>query len=121
MLVVDDEVLVRMDLVDMLSAAGYRTREACCAAEGIEILERHADVRIVFTDIQMPGTMDGLALSHYIRTRWPPTVIVVVSGNLSPKQCDVPESTKFMAKPFSASELDHLLKKIEAELAESGS
>ena len=118
MLVVDDEPLVRMDLVDMLVTAGYRTLEAGCAAEAIEILESDPDIRVIFTDIQMPGSMDGLALSHFVRERWPPTIIVICSGNHTPAPNDMPSDADFIAKPFGTRELsrifDNLKKRFSA-------
>jgi CheY-like chemotaxis protein len=80
-LVVEDEVLVRLDLGSHLERAGYRVIEAGSAAEAIEILERDSSIRVVFTDIRMPGDMDGVALARCVRERWPPTIIVVCSGN----------------------------------------
>ena len=74
-LVVEDEALVRLDLAESLQAAGYKTVEAASADEAIAVLQSNSDIRVVFTDIQMPGAMDGLALSHYVRKRWPPTII----------------------------------------------
>ena len=74
-LVVEDDALVRFDLAQTLEAEGYKTFEAADAAEAIAVLEAHSEITVVFTDIQMPGTMDGLALSHYVRKRWPPTII----------------------------------------------
>lgn len=115
-LVVDDEAFVRMDLIDMLTAAVYQAREATCAAEAIEILEQDASIRVVFTDIQMPGTMDGLALSHYVRKRWPPTIIVISSGNAMPGQVDLPSDTDFLAKPFGSDEMGKILKSVELRL-----
>src|SRR5688572_5317424 len=79
-LVVEDEPLVRLDLETRLADTGYLVFEASSAAEAIAILERHPQIRVVFTDIQMPGDMDGLALARYVRDRWPPTIIVVSSG-----------------------------------------
>ena len=116
-LVVDDEVLIRMDLVDMLTAAGYRTREAGCATDAIAILEADATIRVVFTDIQMPGSMDGLALSHFVRERWPPTIIVISSGNRSPGLADLPSDAHFISKPFGPTELDALLHEVGVKLA----
>jgi CheY-like chemotaxis protein len=116
-LVVDDEPLVRMDLVDMLEAAKYHTREASCAAEAVEILEQDPEIRVVFTDIQMPGSMDGLALSHYVRERWPPTVIVLCSGNRTPSQEELPRDANFIAKPFGRHELGRVLRKVELRLS----
>ena len=67
-----------------LSSEGYKTSEAADADEAIALLEANPKIRVVFTDIQMPGTMDGLALSRYVRKRWPPTIIVVSSGRCPP-------------------------------------
>lgn len=73
-LVVEDEALVRMDLVSTLEDAGFTAFEASSPKEAIDILEQHSEIRVVFTDIQMPGTMDGLELAHYVRKRWPTTI-----------------------------------------------
>lgn len=116
-LVVDDELLVRLDLAQSLVQAGYRTREASNAAEAIEILERDSKIRAVFTDIQMPGTLNGIALSHYIRKRWPPTILVVSSGN-QPETSELPLNTDFLAKPVSQDMLGRVLQAIERKLAE---
>jgi DNA-binding NtrC family response regulator len=116
-LVVDDEALVRMDLVDMLTTAGYLTREACCAAEAIELLDHDPDIRVVFTDIQMPGSMDGLALSHHIRKQRPEAIIIISSGNRSPAQSDMPSDADFIAKPFGILELDKILNRISVRLS----
>jgi CheY-like chemotaxis protein len=111
-LVVDDEALVRMDLADMLASAGCRTLEACCAVDAIHILEHDPDISAVFTDIQMPGCMDGLALAHYVREHWPTTIIVISSGNRTPPQSDMPAETNFMSKPFGVVDLDKILEQL---------
>lgn len=80
-LVVEDEILVRLDLASYLNQAGYDVHEAGSSAEAIEILERNRSIRIVFTDVRMPGDLDGIALARLVRERWPPTIIVVCSGN----------------------------------------
>ena len=71
-LIVEDEFLLRIDAVDMIAAAGFEVVEAGNADEAIEILEARRDITVVFTDIQMPGSMDGLKLARAIRGRWPP-------------------------------------------------
>src|SRR3569833_870319 len=71
-LIVEDELLVRENAADMLEAAGYATLQASDAAEAIAILESRDDIRVVVTDVQMPGSMDGLRLAALIRDRWPP-------------------------------------------------
>lgn len=116
-LVVEDEVLVRLDLVTRLADAGYATHEASNAAEAIAILEKHAEIRVVFTDIQMPGDMDGLALAHYVRKRWPPTIIVVSSGRVQPRADEMPEDVPFLAKPYEQRELGTILGHVAAKLA----
>ena len=79
-LIVEDEFLLRMDAVDMIAGAGFDVVEAANADQAIEILESRRDVTVVFTDIQMPGSMDGLKLARAIRGRWPPIKIVATSG-----------------------------------------
>lgn len=109
MLVVDDEPLVRMDLAEMLITAGYQTLEAGSAAEAVVLLDNHPGIRVIFTDIQMPGSMDGLALAHFVRERWPPTMIVICSGNCAPAPSELPTDANFIAKPFGSQELDRIL------------
>ena len=79
-LIVEDEFLIRMDAVDMITSAGFEVVEAKDADEAIEILEGRLDITIVFTDVNMPGSMDGLKLAAAIRGRWPPIKIVATSG-----------------------------------------
>lgn len=99
MLVVDDEPLVRMDLVEMAQEGGFETVEAGSAHQALRILESRNDIRVVFTDIRMPGDMDGLQLAHAVRNRWPPTVIVICSGNARPPDDHLPVNVAFMSKP----------------------
>ncbi len=115
LLVVEDEMLVRLDFADLAQAAGFETVEASSADEAIEILHAR-DVRVVFTDIRMPGTMDGIALAHYVRDRWPPTVIVICSGNEPPAAEALPAETRFMSKPCNGERAEHLLQSIKSEL-----
>lgn len=116
-LVVEDEVLVRYDLVSTLELAGYETHEASTAAEAIRILEQHEEIRVVFTDIQMPGDMDGLALARFVRERWPPTIIIVSSGRVQPRPEDMPENVPFLAKPYEERTLRTILDHVAARLA----
>ena len=116
-LVVEDEVLVRYDLVTTLEEAGYQTHEASTAAEAIRILESHPEIRVVFTDIQMPGDMDGLALARFVRERWPPTIIVVSSGRVQPGPGEMPDGVPFLAKPYEERRLRNILNEVSARLA----
>lgn len=116
-LVVEDEFLVRLDLAQRLEQAGYHVREASNAAEAIDILAKDSTIRVVFTDIQMPGTMNGIGLSHYIRKRWPPTILIVCSAT-PPNASELPFNTEFMEKPVGNNTLDRVLQAIERNLAD---
>ncbi|MBA2126335.1 hypothetical protein DLM45_08870 [Hyphomicrobium methylovorum] len=115
-LVVEDEFLIRWDLVAALEDAGFSTVEAGSAAEAISVLERDRDIRVVFTDIQMPGSMDGLALANYVRGRWPPTIIVISSAIPFSKMQGVPSGVGMLPKPLDRSALKSLLSRIEHQL-----
>jgi CheY-like chemotaxis protein len=79
-LIVEDEFLVRIDAADMVRAGGFEVVEAADADEAIEILETRSDIAVVFTDIQMPVSIDGLELARAVRGRWPPIKIIATSG-----------------------------------------
>ncbi|HEV7283761.1 MAG TPA: response regulator, partial [Kaistia sp.] len=82
-LVVEDEGLVRMAAADDLVEAGFKVIEAANADQAIQMLETHPEITILFTDIDMPGSMDGIRLAHAVRERWPPVKLVLVSGHQS--------------------------------------
>lgn len=109
-LIVDDEAILRFDLADFFMDAGYHVYDAADADEAIAILGSHDSIRIVLTDVQMPGSMDGLKLAHYIRDRYPPTVLLVTSGMRKIELDEMPENSVFIAKPFDP---NRLLKHIE--------
>ena len=102
-LVVEDTALIRMGAVDIVRTAGYEALEAQDADEAIRILESRDDIDLVFTDVQMPGTMDGLKLSHYIRDRWPPVRIMVASGMAILEESSLPTGSRFFTKPYNDS------------------
>jgi CheY-like chemotaxis protein len=101
-LVVEDDVLLRMDALQMLNDAGYQVLEAAHADEAITILEARLDITIVFTDIDMPGSMDGIKLAQAVRGRWPPIKIVVTSGHSIPAKGEMPFDSIFIPKPYSS-------------------
>lgn len=103
--VVEDEALVRIDIADQLSDAGYEVIEAASASEAIEILEKNDTIRLVFTDVDMPGTMDGLALAAAVADRWPPVRIIVTSGHRIVDIIDLPDGSMFFSKPYRAGEI----------------
>jgi CheY-like chemotaxis protein len=104
-LVVEDDFFSRLHAVTLVEDAGFEAIEAANADEAIAILERRKDIRIVFTDIDMPGSMDGLRLAHAIRKRWPPIELIVTSGYFNPRDADMPERARFFPKPYSDQEV----------------
>ena len=104
-LVVEDEMLLRMRTVDMVEDAGFTSVEAVDADEAVAILESRSDIALLFTDIQMPGSMDGLKLAHAVHERWPPIKIILVSGQLRLTGMDIPADSRFFSKPLEASEM----------------
>jgi CheY-like chemotaxis protein len=99
-LVVEDNAIIRMGAVDNLSSAGFEVLEATNADEAISILESRPDIHLVFTDVEMPGSMDGLKLAHYIRGRWPPVKLILVSGMVDVEEGDLPAEARFFPKPY---------------------
>jgi CheY-like chemotaxis protein len=113
-LIVEDEFLLRIDAVDMIQAAGFEAVEAANADQAITILESRCDISVVFTDIQMPGSMDGLKLAQAVRGRWPPIKIVATSGHLNVTQADLPEGGRFVSKPYSPTDITAVLHELTA-------
>ena len=104
-LVVEDEPLLRMLAVDVVEEAGFIAIEAGDADEAVILLESRTDITLLFTDINMPGSMDGLKLAHAVRDRWPPIKILVVSGKQQFQSFDLPSNSCFVGKPYQASAL----------------
>ena len=112
-LVVENEILVRMELVASLTEMGLNVLAAANADEAIELLDAHPDIEVLMTDINMPGSMDGLKLAHHVRERWPPVKIIVASGRLSTQLSELPRESLFLPKPYGpaglAGALRHML------------
>jgi len=104
-LVVEDEMLLRMRAVDMVKDAGYTPVEAIDADEAVRIMESRSDIALMFTDIRMPGSMDGLGLAHTVHKRWPPIMIIVVSGALKRPDIDIPADSRLFGKPLKAKDM----------------
>jgi CheY-like chemotaxis protein len=102
-LVVEDDPIIRMGALQFVAAAGFEAIEASDADEAIRILEARSDVHLVFTDVSMPGTMDGIKLAHYIRRRWPPVKLIVASGKAILDESHLPAGARFFPKPYSDS------------------
>jgi CheY-like chemotaxis protein len=104
-LIVEDEALIRAGALDWVEEAGFEAIEAANADEAIRILESRNDIRILFTDIDMPGSMDGLKLAHAVRNRWPAIKLVVTSGRSLPANKDLPKGGRFIGKPYAPSQV----------------
>lgn len=99
-LVVEDEPLLRLFATDMIEDAGFEVIDVGNASEAIAILEDRPDVRIVFTDVDMPGGIDGIKLAACIRDRWPPIAIIITSGKPWPSGVTLPHQAVFFSKPY---------------------
>src|SRR5215208_6715322 len=99
-LVVEDEMVLRLRAVDIVEDAGFTAIEAVNADEALSILEARSDIALLFSDIQMPGSMDGLRLAHAVHERWPSIKIILVSGQVKLSDGDRPEDSRFFGKPL---------------------
>jgi CheY-like chemotaxis protein len=108
-LVVEDETLIRMNSADTIRDLGFEAIEAVDADHAVSLLESIPEIKVVFTDIQMPGSMDGLLLAAVVRDRWPPVALLVTSGKLHPPAADMPIGARFISKPYSSFELKEQL------------
>ncbi|MBU6464482.1 MAG: response regulator [Bradyrhizobium sp.] len=111
-LIVEDELLLRIDAAEMIEAAGFAVVEAANADQAIEVLEARRDITVIFTDIQMPGSMDGLKLARAVRGRWPPIKIIATSGRLHVGEMDLPEGGRFLPKPYGHAEVARVLREV---------
>jgi CheY-like chemotaxis protein len=98
-LVVEDETFINMYVSEELEDAGYTVLTAGNADQAIALLEKH-DVRCIFTDIDMPGSMDGLKLAAAVRHRWPPIDIIITTGKNKPESREMPARSVFLPKPY---------------------
>ena len=112
LLIVEDVVLVRMLAVEIAEEAGFSALEAPDADSAICVLQKRTDIRVLFTDIKMPGSMDGLELAVAIRHRWPPIQIVLTSGKMRPAADELPERSHFVPKPYDFARMTGLLREL---------
>jgi CheY-like chemotaxis protein len=113
-LVVEDDALIRLVAVDIVQGAGFEVIEAQHADEAMRIVESVPDIQLVFTDIHMPGSMDGLALARRIEHRWPPIRLIITSGKASLRADDLPAGGRFLPKPYTAGQVCDLLGQLAA-------
>jgi two-component sensor histidine kinase len=101
-LVVEDEMMLRLRAVDIVEDAGFSSLQAVNADDALALLESRSDIKLLFTDIQMPGSMDGLKLAYAVHERWPAIKIILVSGQVSLTEGDRPADSRFFGKPLKA-------------------
>lgn len=100
-LVVEDEPLILLDVSSQLEDAGFLVYQAANADVAVDLMNRHPEIRLLFTDIDMPGSMDGLKLAAAVRDRWPPVKIIVTSGARTVEITDMPDGSVFFSKPYA--------------------
>lgn len=110
--VVDDEPWMRMMAVDLAEEAGFEVLEAADAEEAVELLEAHSDVRVVFSDVQLPGMSDGVELAACIRSRWPTIGVILTSGHREREEVAISPPSVFLPKPYDRAEVTCLLWKL---------
>jgi CheY-like chemotaxis protein len=111
-LIVEDESLIRMSAVAMVEEAGFEAIEASDADEAIRILESRDDIRAVFTDVHMPGSMDGIRPAIVVRKRWPPVALIVTSGQTNVPESDLPSGGRFLRKPYAPVHIETALRQL---------
>jgi len=119
-LIVEDEPIILLSASDMVEEAGFQPILARNAQEAIDILESRDDIRIIFTDIDMPGSMDGMKLAAAVRNRWPPIEIIVTSGHKNISQSDLPERGLFFRKPYGSQKVTQAMQRLTACCSSSG-
>lgn len=108
-LIVEDEPLIRLNAAALIEDAGYDTLQAASADEAIALLETDPRIRIVFTDIDLPGSMNGIRLAMVVRDRWPPVELILTSGHVHASSIDLPARSHFLRKPYSGGQLGRAL------------
>ena len=112
-LVVEDELLIRMSAADALADEGYEVLEAEHAHGAIEVLEAQAEeIDVVFTDVTMPGAMDGIQLAHHAQHHWPDISVIVTSAHPLSKLRELPHNVRFIPKPYATSHVVRHLREI---------
>ena len=111
-LVVEDEPLQRMMAVDLVEEAGFEALHVASAADAVLILESRLDIRVVFTDIDMPGGLNGMQFAAAVRDRWPPIELIIVSGKRRPLPEELPKRGVFFQKPYKRAEVTATMRRM---------
>jgi two-component system, response regulator PdtaR len=119
-LLVEDEMLVRMLAAEVLSEAGFTIIESGSAEEALTVLETRPDVGVLFTDVNMPGALDGLGLAQIVHERVPTVGILIGSGRIRPSPGELPPGGRFIPKPYAPSALTEAVRALARECRERG-
>jgi two-component system, response regulator PdtaR len=99
-LVAEDEELVRLYAADLLAEAGYKVIDVASADAALEAMAEQPDIRVLFTDIQMPGKLDGIQLAQRVHEQWPEVLLLITSGGRQPAKAEIADHGHFIAKPY---------------------
>ena len=113
LLVVENELLLSVDISDALKDDGYDVITVANADEAIKVLETRNDIHTIFTDIDVPGSMDGLKLAAAVKDRWPPVHIIITTGMSAPRRDQMPAKSLFIAKPYRNAEVLEALRSFD--------
>jgi two-component system, response regulator PdtaR len=116
-LVVEDDALLRLDAADHLEGAGFEVVEAANAAQALQVMKTRPDVRVLFTDVEMPGPLDGMELARKVHEQWPNVQLLITSGNNRPAKADIADHGHFLAKPYRTQDV---INEINALAREAG-
>ena len=111
-LVVEDQILVRIFAADFLEEAGLKVFEAGHADEALTVLEARPDIHAIVTDVEMPGSMNGFELARTVRVRWPGVRVIVTSGRAHPGTDELPDEIPFLAKPYLPETVVNLIRRM---------
>jgi CheY-like chemotaxis protein len=104
-LVTDDDNALRPYAAQLLEQSGYTVVEADSADEALKVMEARKDIRLLFTDIQMPGKCDGLELAREVHKRWPDVLLIITSARVKPPRAEIADDGRFIRKPYRAKDL----------------
>jgi CheY-like chemotaxis protein len=116
-LIVEDDALQRLFLIEMLEDQGMRVLQAANALEAIKQLETHPQIRLLFTDIQLAGEIDGLDLLRIVHLRWPHVSLLTTSGRLHPHYAELPSEARFISKPVQETEMLKQMNELLADVS----
>ena len=104
-LVAEDEELVRLYAADLLAEAGYKVIDVASADAALVAMAEQPDIRVLFTDIQMPGKLDGIQLARRVHEQWPEVLLLITSGGRQPEKAEIADHGHFIAKPYLPSDV----------------